>query len=54
LEAGCSADFLITDIPDFQQDRTVEEQLQYFIYHGTAQDIREVYVNGRSIKKQTI
>jgi len=54
LETGCSADFLITDIPDFQQDRTVEEQLQYFIYHGTAQDIREVYVNGRSIKKQTI
>ena len=50
LETGYSADFLITDVPDFQQDRTVEEQLQYFIYHGTAQDIREVYVNGLSVK----
>ncbi|MBO5650435.1 MAG: guanine deaminase [Selenomonas sp.] len=50
LETGYSADFLITDVPDFQQGRTVEEQLQYFIYHGTAQDIREVYVNGLSVK----
>lgn len=51
LEEGYSADFLVTNVPEFQQGRTIEEQLQYFIYHGTAQDIREVYVNGLPVKK---
>ena len=51
FEQGWAADFLITDVPSYQQERTVDEQLQYFIYHGTAQDIREVYVNGLAVKK---
>ena len=51
FEQGWAADFLITDVPSYQQERTVDEQLQYFIYHGTAQDISEVYVNGLAVKK---
>ena len=50
FETGWSADFLITDVPEYQQERSVDEQLQNFIYHGTAQDIQEVYVQGRPVK----
>ncbi len=52
LEEGWDADFLITAVPVYQQERTVEEQLQHFIYHGTAQDIQEVYVQGASVKQK--
>ncbi|SHK54209.1 guanine deaminase [Selenomonas ruminantium] len=50
LEPDYSADFLVVTLPIFQQDRTIEEQLQYFIYHGRAQDIEDVYVQGRPVK----
>lgn len=50
FEKDYAADILVVDSPKRQQSRTVEEQLAYFIYHGSAQDIQEVYVNGRNVK----
>ena len=50
LEPGYAADFLVVDVPERQQERSVEEQLQSFMYHGSSKDIRARYVAGHLLE----
>lgn len=50
LEPGYAADFLVVDVPEHQRERSLEEQLQSFMYHGRSKDIRAGYVAGHLVK----
>ncbi len=50
FEPGYDADLLIVRTPAALADRSVMERWQYFIYHGTPEDITARYVAGRYIR----
>ena len=50
FEPGYDADLLIVRTPAALADRSVMERWQYFIYHGTPEDITARYVAGRYVR----
>ena len=53
LEPGYAADFLVVDVGAHQGKRSLEEQLEFFLYHGSPHNICARYAAGRSLDMST-
>lgn len=49
LEPGYAADFLVVDAADHQGRRSLIEQLEFFLYHGSPRNICARYAAGRPL-----
>ncbi len=49
FEINFTADFIVVNVPESQKNKSLEEQLQNFIYHGKPQDIIKIYVAGKPV-----
>ena len=50
FEKGYDADLLVIETPEYIADKSAEERLEWFIYNGAKDDIRQVYVAGQRIQ----
>jgi len=50
FEKGYDADVLVIETPDYISDNTAEERLEWFIYNGSQDDIKQVYVAGKQVQ----